>query len=263
MRSGKAFIGTSGWSYAHWGKDRFYPKGLKQGEWLTYFAQRFMTVEINTTFYRMPRPEFVQRWRTVTSSGFRFAVKLWKRITHEKRLVDCGEVLRKFLEVAEGLGPRRGPLLIQLPPTLRRDPQRLDAFLDDLHHAAGRARWHIAVEFRHPSWIEDEVIEVLNRRHAALCLSDMPRCPVTEPNEAAMVYVRRHGPTGRYQGRYAPAHITADARRIRGWLKSGRDVYVYYNNDIGGHAVDNARQLAEALGVASTANRAEPVAAKR
>ena len=248
MAGGRCYIGTSGWSYAHWAKGRFYPKGLKQGEWLGFFAERFGTVELNSSFYRVPKPEFIARWRTVTGGRFRFAVKLWRRITHEKRLVECGVELSSFLEVVGELKPKRGPLLVQLPPSLRKNVRRLDEFLATLKKAAGRVRWKVAVEFRHPDWLCDEVYELLTRHRAALCLADLPRCPITEPNDAPFVYVRRHGPGGGYRGCYAPEHIAADAERIRGWLRGGKDVFVYYNNDIGGHAVDNARQLIETVG---------------
>ena len=248
MAGGKCHIGTSGWSYAHWAKGRFYPKGLKQGEWLGFFAERFGTVELNSSFYRVPKPEFIARWRTVTGGRFRFAVKLWRRITHDKRLVACGSELKDFLAVVNELGPKRGPLLVQLPPSLRKDVGRLDEFLATLKKAAGPVRWKVAVEFRNRDWLCDEVRELLTRHRAALCLADLPRCPITEPNDAPFVYVRRHGPGGGYRGCYAPEHIAADAERIRGWLRSGKDVFVYYNNDIGGHAVDNARQLIETVG---------------
>ena len=248
MAGGRCYIGTSGWSYAHWAKGRFYPKGLKQGEWLRFFAERFGTVELNSSFYRVPKPEFIARWRTVTGGRFRFAVKLWRRITHEKRLVECGVELSSFLEVVGELKPKRGPLLVQLPPSLRKNVRRLDEFLATLKKATGRVRWKVAVEFRHPDWLCDEVYELLTRYRVALCLADLPRCPITEPNDAPFVYVRRHGPGGGYRGCYAPEHIAADAERIRGWLRSGKDVFVYYNNDIGGHAVDNARQLIETVG---------------
>lgn len=248
MAGGRCFVGTSGWSYAHWGGGRFYPPGLRSGDWLPFYAERFTTVEINASFYRLPQPESVRRWRELTGGRFRFAVKLWRRITHEKRLAGCADELRDFLAAFAALGPRRGPLLVQLPPGLGPDLPRLEAFLADLRRAAGRQRWRVAVEFRHPGWLSPEVYDLLARRGAAVCLADLPRCPVREPNAAPFVYVRRHGPAGGYRGCYTPGQIAADAEQVRGWRAAGRDVYVYYNNDVGGHAVDNARQLREAVG---------------
>ncbi len=248
MGLGRCYIGTSGWSYTHWAKGRFYPKGLKQGEWLGFLAERYNTVEVNVSFYRVPKPEFITRWRTLTGGGFRFAVKLWRRITHEKRLADCGPELATFFAVANDLGPKRGPLLVQLPPSLRKDVGLLDTFLSALADAVGRTRWKVAVEFRNTEWLCEEVYELLSRRKAAVCLADMPRCPIAEPNDAPFVYIRRHGPGGRYAGCYASEHIDADAARVRTWLADGKDVFVYYNNDVDGHAVDNARQLMDAVG---------------
>ena len=247
MKKGRLYVGTSGWSYAHWAKGRFYPRGLKPSDWLGHYARCFGTVEVNASFYRPPRPEMIARWRDVTPARFRFAVKLWRRVTHEKRLSDCAVELRDFLATVCELRARRGPLLVQLPPSLRRDRVQLGDFLTELKRAARRSRWRIAVEFRHAEWICDQVYELLDRFNAALCLADMPRCPTTEPNDAGFVYVRRHGPGGRYRGPYSSRHIAQDAKRIQTWLQAGRDVYVYYNNDLEGHAVDNARQLIEAM----------------
>jgi len=207
MNIGTSYIGTSGWTYAHWAQGRFYPKGMKQRDWLPYFAEHFGTVEINASFYRMPKPEMVTRWRTVTGSKFLFAVKLWRRITHLKRLKNCGQDVWSFLSVVGELGPRRGPLLVQLPPSMHRNVERLDAFLADLKAAMGRRRWKVAVEFRNPEWLCEPVSHVLDRHGAALCLADMPRCPITEPNDVEFVYMRRHGPGGAIPGPIlGPAH---------------------------------------------------------
>ncbi len=248
MAGGKCYIGTSGWSYAHWAKGRFYPRGMKPGDWLGFLAEHFNSVEVNSSFYRPPKPEMIARWRDVTRPRFRFAVKLWRRITHERRLADCATELAEFLAVVSTLRPKRGPLLVQLPPSLRKDVPLLDAFLTTLKSTAEHgARWRVAVEFRNRDWLCDEVCRLLTRHRAAVCLADLPRCPITAANDAPFVYIRRHGPGGGYRGCYSPEHIAADAARIRDWLAAGRDVFMYYNNDVDGHAVDNARQLMAAL----------------
>lgn len=247
VNGGRLYVGTSGWSYPHWAKGRFYPKGLKQGDWLAFLARHFPTVEVNSTFYRLPAEAVVQRWRGAVGSDFRFAVKLWRMITHRKRLLDCRRHLEDFFRVAAGFQRKRGPLLIQLPPSTHKDLSLLDDFLHEVRTVIGRKKWRLTVEFRHASWRCDEVTALLDRHHAALCLADMPRCPFTEPGQAVFLYVRRHGPGGRYRGRYSTRHITADAERIDAWLGQGKDVYVYYNNDLEGHAVDNAKQLLEAV----------------
>jgi uncharacterized protein YecE (DUF72 family) len=243
MQRGRLYVGTSGWSYSHWAKGRFYPRGLRSNEWLRYFAERFNTVEINASYYRLPKLEMVERWRTQVPGRFRFAVKLWKRITHQKRLSECADDLAAFLDTAAGLGTRRGPLLVQLPPSLHCDAALLRGFLGDLKRAIGRKRWRVTFEFRHASWITPPIIGVLDEFGHALCLADMPRCPITRPGNAEFVYVRRHGPEGTYGGCYSSRHIKADARQVAEWLNLGRDVFCYYNNDMDGHALDNARQL--------------------
>jgi uncharacterized protein YecE (DUF72 family) len=248
-RGNQLYVGTSGWSYQHWAGGRFYPKGLKPGDWLAYLAEHFRSVEVNSTFYRLPKEATVARWCAVTGGRFRFAVKLWRLITHRKQLVDCDDHLRDFFRVAGHFGTKRGPLLVQLPPSLHKDLSRVDAFLGRLRKAMGRRGWRVAVEFRHASWADAEVTAMLDAHGVALCLADMPRCPFAEPGSADFVYVRRHGPGGGYRGRYAAEHIGEDARQVRAWLAAGREVYVYYNNDIGGHAVDNAHQLLAACGL--------------
>ena len=249
MKPGRCYIGTSGWSYPHWAKGLFYPEGLKPGLWLPFLARYFNTVEVNVSFYRLPKPEMISRWREVTPGRFRFAVKLWRRITHEKRLRNCARELQEFFGVAGEFGTKRGPVLVQLPPSLKVDAELLDGFLADLRRITGKQRWRVAVEFRHLSWLCAPVYDLLNRHKAALCLADMPNCAITEPNDAPFVYLRRHGPGGKYRGLYGEKHIQTDAERIHTWLKDGRDVFVYYNNDIGGYAVANAFQLADAVGM--------------
>lgn len=248
MRIGKCYIGTSGWSYAHWAKGVFYPKGMKPGEWLPFLAGFFNTVEVNSSFYRLPRPEFVKRWRAITPGRFRLAMKMWRRITHDKRLRDCRREVRDFLTVISELGPKRGPILVQLPPSLRRDDDLLDDFLLDFRSTARPSRPRITVELRHTSWLCPEVYALLDLHNVALCLADLPQYQVTEPNNAKFIYIRRHGPVGAYRGLYTARHINKDAAAIRQWLCQGRDVYIYYNNDIEGFAVANAAQLMEALG---------------
>lgn len=247
MARGKCYIGTSGWSYAHWANDRFYPRGLRQSDWLHFYGQYFPTVEVNMSFYRLPKADMLARWRQVTDAPFVFAIKLWRRITHEKRLKDSSSELAQVFEVMTALKTKRGPLLVQLPPSLPCDVQLLDRFLADVKRAAGKFRCRVAVEFRNTSWLCEPVSSTLDKYNAALCLADLPQCPITQPNNARFIYVRRHGPGGRYRGCYAQEHIEADAARIREWLAQGRDVYAYFNNDIEGYAVDNARQLADAV----------------
>lgn len=247
MSEGKSYIGTSGWSYPHWAGGLFYPAGLKSRRWLSFLAEHFPTVEVNSSFYRLPPPGRLSRWRGEVGRQFRFALKLWRRVTHLKHLANCGRELEAFFQVSEELGPKRGPLLVQLPPSLRCDLGRLEAFFHEVEKTPGHARCRVAVEFRNPDWLRPEAYRLLEHRGAALCLADMPECAVEDPNDVSFVYVRRHGPGGRYRGCYSGDHIARDAGRVKRWLAEGRDVFVYYNNDVGGYAVDNARQLLQAV----------------
>jgi uncharacterized protein YecE (DUF72 family) len=247
MKTDQLHVGTSGWSYRHWAKGRFYPRGLKQGQWLEFYSQHFDTTEVNSSFYRPPRENLIERWREITADHFRFAIKLWRQITHQKKLVNCREDLKEFFKVTEDLGSKHGPLLIQLPPSLHFDLQVLENFLKDLRKTApdNIQRW--TVEFRHKSWLCEEAYELLDQYNTAVCLADMPRCPITEPNETNLVYIRRHGPGGSYRERYSQEQIQVDADSIASWLQQDRQVYVYFNNDINGYAIENARELIEAV----------------
>ncbi|MCK4601191.1 MAG: DUF72 domain-containing protein [Phycisphaerae bacterium] len=234
--SGKAHIGTSGFSYGHW-KGVFYGDDVPQRQWLEYYAEHFDTVELNNTFYSMPREKTCRSWRQRTPEGFCFAVKLNRLITHRKRLADCGELLGAYLKAVDHLGEKLGPVLVQLPPRFGADPSRLDVFLEicPTDH-----RW--AVEFRDPSWLCEEVYAVLRARNAALVVHDLIK---DHPREvtADFMYLRFHGPSRRYAGCYTRQALAAAAKRIREHLAAGLDVCAYFNNDIAGHAVRNAADL--------------------
>ena len=241
-------IGTSGWNYKHW-REIFYPKGVPQKQWLRYISAQFDTVEINTSFYRIPKTESVAQWQCDTPPQFLFAVKLWRGITHYRKLTNSQEFLRRFFEVFEPLDERRrAPLLIQLPPNQGKNTEKLRGFFADLR-ATAPSNWRYAVEFRNNSWLSDDAYMVLDDEGAALCLHDMRGAGAADkPNSAPFVYIRRHGSgEGKYAGSYSPEQIRADARAIRSWASAGKDVFVYYNNDIGGHAIENARQLKQEL----------------
>jgi len=243
----RAYIGTSGWNYRHW-REAFYPPDLRKADWLEYFASRFDSVEINNSFYRVPDRDTVASWARQTPARFRFAVKMWRGVTHFKKLKDCREHLETFFSAVSALrAKQRGPLLVQLPSNQGKDLAKLDAFLGDLKAVAHPARWKVAVEFRNRDWLCRETYDLLDRRRASICLHDMPPADVAEPNNASFVYFRRHGPGGDYRGSYSDEALEEDARRIDGWLDEGRSVFVYFNNDAEACAVEDARRLA-ALG---------------
>lgn len=246
--SARAYVGTSGWNYKHW-RGLIYEAGFPQKKWLGFIAQNFDTVEVNTSFYRIPKPETVASWQESTPDEFVFALKLWRGITHYRKLKAAGDLTERFLKSAEALPVRRrAPLLIQLPPNQGRDLPKLEQYVREYRELAP-TKWDIAVEFRNATWLEPDVYRSMDRLRVAVCLHDMTGKGATdEPNDARFIYIRRHGSTdGRYAGSYSPEAIGRDAERIRSWVREGRSVYVYYNNDIGGHAFRNAKDLKAAI----------------
>ncbi len=232
-------IGTSGYQYDEW-RGLFYPADLPKRRWLAHYAAHFDTVEINNCFYRLPQPAVFDSWRQQALRGFCYALKFSRYATHMKRLRDPQEPLGRFLEGARRLGPFLGPILVQLPPRWKVNPERLQAFLQ----AAPRdCRW--AVELRDPSWLCEEVYRLLSARGAALCIHDLiadhPR-RIT----ADWVYLRFHGIA--YGGSYSASALRQEATRIRRYRRRGLDVFAYFNNDRGGHAVHNALELREMSG---------------
>jgi uncharacterized protein YecE (DUF72 family) len=239
-------VGCSGWNYDHWRDGVFYPARCPASRWLAFYADRFDTVEVNSTFYRLPRRDAVARWVEQTPRGFLFAVKVSRYLTHVKRLREIDVHLPLLLERIAPLadGGKLGPLLWQLPPTFVRDDDRLAealaAFPSDLRHA---------VEFRHQSWFAPQPLELLADRGVALVVADRPGAPGLERPEpsAGFSFVRfHHGSRGR-RGNYSDSELADWAETLRGWALRG-DVYAYFNNDWEGFAPRNAvrlRRLAE------------------
>ena len=234
---GRIRVGTSGYVYKHW-KHLLY-EGVPAPRWLERYAEIFDTVELNATFYWLPTPRMVDGWRERVPEGFVFACKGSRYLTHMKRLRDPGPGLDRYFDLVLRLGPELGPILWQLPPQMNRpDLPRLDDFL-----ARVPRKLRHAVEFRSPAWYTDEVCEVLDRHGAAFCEHDLVgRRPPA--HTGGWRYLRFHGKTGKYQGRYGEAALRKWARDLRDY---GRDAYVYFNNDTRGHAVQDALDLAELL----------------
>jgi uncharacterized protein YecE (DUF72 family) len=237
--SGRAWIGCSGFSYRDW-RGTVYPQEAPTRTWLGLYAERFDTVELNTTFYRLPTVQAVETWRDQVPPGFCFAVKVGRFGTHRKKLRDPEGWIANHVERVRCLGDRLGPNLLQLPPRWRRDAVRLD---DLLSVAPRDIRW--AVEVRDPSWLHDETYDVLARHGAALCIHDLlADHPVERTTDWA--YWRFHGPNAvsePYQHRYGPDRLAAAADRISAWLDDGCDVHAYFNNDWHAHAVADATWL--------------------
>lgn len=243
---GTVRVGTSGWQYDDW-RGAFYPEIVPRTRWLEYYATQFPTVEVNATFYRLPRTSTVASWHDRAPDQFRFAVKGSRYLTHNKKLADPEEPVTNVVERLAPLKARHGIWLWQLPPNLHRDVPRLDRFL-----AALPASPRHAVEFRHTSWYDDRVEAVLRRHGVAwVWLSDR-QMPHVRPVTADVVYLRLHGLSEnadeRYRWDYARAELEPWARNLREVAAAGCDGWVYFNNDYAANAPRNARLLMELLG---------------
>jgi uncharacterized protein YecE (DUF72 family) len=238
-------IGLSGWNYASWRNGVFYPPRLPASRWLEFYAERFDTVEVNATFYRLPRRDAVAHWVEQTPEGFTFAVKASRYLTHAKRLRDLGPGLELFLERIEPLleSPKLGPLLWQLPPTFKRD----DARLADALARFPRGLRH-TVEFRHESWFVPETYAVLREHGVALTIGDRPQVNGFQTHEltADWTFVRFHAGTRGRRGNYSETELREWATRLRGWSRT-HEIYTYFNNDWEGFAPRNAARLQQLL----------------
>ena len=231
------WIGTSGYNYPEW-KGSFYPETLAAAKMLPYYAERLSTVEINYTFYRLPTEAIVAKWSAQTPEHFRFTLKAPKRITHDRKLRDCASLLQAFCSAAAALGPKLGVLLFQLGPGHRCDLAVFDAFLADLPPGA-----RAAFEFRHPSWLSDDVYDRLRERNLALCIADSERMttPVTATADYGYFRLRDEG--------YTPEDITQWASVVREQQEAWKDTYVYFKHEEAGKGPQFAAELSRNLGL--------------
>ena len=235
--STKYHIGTSGFHYDDW-RGRFYPQGLAKSKWLEFYATKFNTLELNITFYRLPDESSFEHWREAVPDVFLFSVKASRYITHYKRLKDIEEPLGRFIERVEILGDKLGPILYQLPPNMRRDDGLLAAFLKKLPKGLKHT-----LEFRHNSWFDEEVFGLLGRHNIGFCISDMPGLDPLLVVMAEFAYIRFHGPGQLYGSRYTESEMKDWAGKISTLPKDLNEVYIYFNNDISGYAIENAGML--------------------
>jgi uncharacterized protein YecE (DUF72 family) len=237
------WIGTSGWTYDGW-RGPFYPGEVSKKDWLSWYAAQFPTTEVNGSFYRTPSLKAVRAWRKSTPKGFSFAWKASKFITHWKRLNPdtCGNSIKLMATRLRALGPKAGPVLFQLPARFEADGERLADFLKMLPK-----RYRYAFEFRHRSWYADEILCVLRDHDVSLCLSDHHQAPAPWQATARHVYVRGHGPGGRYKGSYPDRTFRRWSRLIRRWRTEQRLIYVYFDNDQKSAAPADAHRLGALL----------------
>lgn len=249
------FIGTSGWQYEHW-RGRFYPEDVPQKEWLELYCRHFATVELNSSFYRLPTAAAFRSWRRRTPEGFVVAVKASRFLTHVKKLNEPAEPVQRFLERALELGNRLGPVLLQLPPRFRAAPGRLDDTLNEFARVSGL---RVAVELRDETWFSDEVRAILERHGVALVLADTPRRKQPAWRTADWGFVRLHEGTGSPRPCYSEIALQRWTEQLAELYGPAEDVFVYFNNDPRGCAIRDAGVFA---GLAASAGlRPTPVTA--
>ena len=236
--AGQAFIGTSGWTYDSW-RDDFY-EGRPAKDWLRFCAARFTGIEVNATHYRLQNMQTFRRWREETPPAFRFAIKAHRYLTHNRKLKDPLPSIRLERSRAAGLGDKLAAVLWQLPENFHCNLERLAGFARALR-VWRRAR-HV-VEFRHPSWFDAEVAACLREHRIAVCQSDAADWPLWDAVTTDLVYVRLHGHELTYASNYSERELGAWARKVRHWMREGRDVHVYFDNDAYGYAPRDAVRL--------------------
>jgi uncharacterized protein YecE (DUF72 family) len=264
MSSSQFFCGTSGLVLPVPNKQAF-PAEFRTGTRLTYYASLFNSLEVNSSFYKIPRAATFAKWTTEVPADFNFTVKLWRGITHVPSLAFSPTDVEKFMETAAGIGPKKGCLLIQFPASLKANQSaQLEHLLTFIRQAeeqlqaatnppvmaspaiaqtSARTRWQLAVEFRDNSWYTPATDRLLERFNATRVLQDMPASVIWEPMpQTSTIYMRYHGTAGDYKGSYTEERLKQDASRIKAWLRENKDVYVYFNNTIG-DAIANAQFL--------------------
>ncbi|RLC40298.1 MAG: DUF72 domain-containing protein [Candidatus Nealsonbacteria bacterium] len=243
---GKLYIGTSGWVYGHW-EGIFYPNDLPSKDKLKYYSQHFKTAEVNYSFYHLPRPATYQKWYSQTPADFIFAVKASKFITHIKRLKGVKTAWKTFLENALNLKEKLGPILFQFPPSFRAtedNVKRLENFLKDIRNKIAMAELlRIAMEFREKTWYNQKIYNLLKRYNVAWVIADSPRYPRADEVTADFIYIRMHGSQTMFSSKYTKKELSLLAEKIKKWQKQEIDIYCYFNNDLHGYAIENAREL--------------------
>jgi uncharacterized protein YecE (DUF72 family) len=231
----KLWIGTSGFQYSEW-KGNFYPEDLPTAKMLPFYAERFATTEINYTFHRIPAQKTIENWKTQTPEEFRFALKAPQKITHWSKLRDCSDTLEYFCKVITGLGNRLGPVLFQLPPTLKKDVDVLSSFLREFPDMRA------AFEFRHESWFDNEIFELLKSRNIALCIADTDTIATPKKTTADYGYLRLR------REDYEASDIERWTDFVRDQKPTWNDAFVYFKHEESGIGPKLARQMIELLG---------------
>ena len=234
-------IGTCGWHYDHW-KGSFYPDAISTEEMLPYYTAHFHSVEVNNSFYQLPKKATLEHWKKTVPQNFIFAIKGSRYITHMKKLKDPVQSVPPLLEIAGVMEEKMGPILFQLPPRWRINLERLESFLQFLSRD-----FRYAFEFRDPSWFNDGTYEMLAKKEAAFCIYHLAGRLSPKEVTTDFVYVRLHGPEGAYQGQYDGRTLSGWAGAFSTWHSQGKEVFCYFDNDEAGYAVQDALRLQKML----------------
>jgi uncharacterized protein YecE (DUF72 family) len=243
LKKATIHIGTSGFYYNHW-VGNFYPEDLKKKDWFEYYQKHFKTLELNAPFYRLPKHETFSNWRAKTPDDFLFSIKASRYITHIKKLLDPETGLNNLFERIDLLEEKLGPILFQLPPAFKYESKRFKNFLDALPQG-----YRMVFEFRNHSWYNEEVYELLKENNHAFCIYELEYHMSPIIATADWVYIRLHGPEGKYQGLYSDSALGWWAKQLQKWQKEKKDVYIFFDNDQNGYAAFNALRLQELVGI--------------
>jgi uncharacterized protein YecE (DUF72 family) len=231
------YIGTSGWHYNHW-KGKFYPRNLDSGGFLSFYIKKFNTVEINNTFYQIPKRDTFIDWESITPDDFIFAIKASRYITHLKKLNDTKASIKNFFDGIKYMKHKVGPILFQLPPNWASNSKRLENFIKVLP-----ANYRYAFEFRNLDWFKKEIYEILSGNNIAFCIYELGKLKSPKKVTADFVYIRLHGPNDAYKGLYSSQRLNALANDIKKWQRQNKDVFCYFDNDENAYAPKNASSL--------------------
>ncbi len=232
-------LGTSGWSYKHW-KGRFYPKNLAQNRWLEHYSEFFNTVEVNSSFYRFPRPQTIKDWHKQTPEGFVFTLKVNRNVTHVKKFVNAGAIIHSFYKLGDGLREKMGCFLFQLPAIIEFGRKKLDEIISQLDLERKNV-----VEFRHASWFKEEVYDKFRENNVIFCSVSAPNLPECLIKTSDDIYIRLHGKGKWYASNYSRKELDERAEKIK--KAKARNVWTYFNNDANAYAVRNCLYLKKVL----------------
>ena len=240
---GQIHIGTSGWSYKHW-KEIFYPPKLASTKWLPYYTQTFCTTEINGSFYRLPNQDTVIKWMEQVPPGFIFCPKMSRYLTHMKKLKNPEEPLERFFTIFEPMKKVMGPVLIQLPPMLKFDYETAERFFEIVKN--NYQEYEFVLEVRHPTWLREESLTLMTKYQIGFVISQSEdKFPYSEMITAKNIYIRFHGPGQLYASSYPEGMLKEFAKKFKKWVKEDHCIWAYFNNDIHGYAIENAKRLME------------------